>query len=130
MSRWSVAIALTLLVWAAGTVGSAGQEPADKPTLDAKEFGVSLARIKHKLDTLPQSEEARSLLRFNFYVEVYARAPQLDYFHGFDVHNSPITHGTPLHDEMLSVMRSGDPQLLPPAMNISNVLGWAWKRNR
>ena len=125
----AVGIAVALVVFAAvGTTGA--QDRSDQATLEAEELGVSLARIKHRLEQLPDDEEARSLLRLNFYVEVYGRTPQLHYFQGFDLHNSPIPHGPPTHDQLLSVMRSGDPQLRPPAINLNNVIGWALKLGR
>ena len=101
------------------------QDTPEQATLDAEELGVSLARIKQKLERLPDDMEARSLLRLNFYVQVYARTPQLNYFEGFDLHNSPVPYGPPTHEQLLAIMRSGEPRLSGPVMNLNNVIGWA-----
>ena len=105
----------------------AAQEASEQAVLDAEEMGVSLARIRNKLERLPDSLEERSLLRLNFYIEVYAQAPQLDYFFDYDIHNSPIPSGPPMYYEMLSVMRSDQPNILPPPVNLTPILGWVWK---
>ena len=123
--RGIIALALLIFIFAAHSGLASAQDPSDQATLEAEGLGVSLARIKQKLDRLPDDLETRSLLRLNFYVQVYARTPQLDYFQGFDLHNSPVPKGPPSHDQLLAVMRSGDPQLTGPAINLNNVLGWA-----
>lgn len=128
MCRRRAIIALALLIFAASGSAAAAQDPSDQATLEAEELGVSLARIKHKLDRLPDDIETRSLLRLNFYIEVYARTPQLSYFQGFDLHNSPVPYGPPTHDQLLAVMRTGDPQLTTPAINFNNIIGWAISR--
>ena len=123
-------ITLTLLVCAGSAVSAAPQDSSDRAVLDAEELGVSLARIKQRLDQLPVDAEVRSLLRLNFYIEVYGHAPQRNNFRGFDLHNSPVPYGPPTHDQLLAVMRGGDPQLRPPAVNLNNIVGWALKLGR
>ena len=107
------------------TAQDTAQDTPEQATLEAEELGVSLARIKQKLERLPDDMEARSLLRLNFYIQVYARTPQLDYFEGFDLHNSPVPYGPPTHEQLLAIMRSGEPRLTGPTMNLNNVIGWA-----
>lgn len=109
-----------------GAVVSGHAQAATPEVLDAEDLGVSLARIQRRLDRLPEGDDARRLLRLNFYVEVYGRAPRLDLFEGFDLHNGPVPYGVPRHNEMLSAMRSDDP-LYPPAINLNPIAGWAWK---
>ena len=106
------------------------QEATDDKPFEAEALGVSFDRIKYKLDRLPQRDELSSLLRLDFYVEVYARAPQIDYFQGFDLQHSPIAGGVPMNGEMLEVMRSGEPPLVPAAINLNNVLDWFRKLSR
>ncbi len=127
MCRRRAIIALALFIFVFATSGglATAQDTSEQATLEAEELGVSLARIKHKLERLPDDMEARSLLRLNYYVQVYARTPQLDYFRGFDLHNSPVPYGPPTHDQLLAVMRSGEPKLTGPAINLNNVVGWA-----
>ena len=122
-----------LLVSGAGVQVSAqdvSPESAEVATevLMAEDLGISLARIQHRLDKLPEGDEARRLLRLNFYVQVYARAPKLELFDGFDLHNSPIPYGVPMHSEMLRMMSPNE--LYPTAVNLNPVLGWTWRALR
>ena len=124
----SVSLVLSLLLTCgASAVASAQDEPVDPVTdlVQAEDFGVSLDRIQRQLDRLPDDVEAGRLLRLDYYVQVYGRAPRLELFRGFDFLNSPVAYGTPLHNEMLGVMRSNE--LYPPAANLNPVLGWAWR---
>lgn len=119
---------LTCIVTAHAPVGAQSQtipSPTMADVLEAEEMGVSLARIQRRLDSLPSDAEARNLLRFNYYVQVYARAPPLDLFHGFDIHNSPIPYGAPVHSEMLAVMHPNP--LYPSSISLNPITGWAWK---
>jgi hypothetical protein len=126
--RAIIALALFLFAYAASGGFATAQGTSEQATLEAEELGVSLARIKHKLERLPDDMEARNLLRLNYYIQVYARTPPLDYFEGFDLHNSPVPSGPPTHDQLLAVMRSGEPQLTGPVINLGNVIGWANSR--
>ncbi len=99
--------------------------PTMADVLEAEELGVSLSRIRRRLDALPSASEARSLLRLNYYVQVYGRTPPLDLFYDFDIHNSPISYGVPLHNEMLAVMHPNP--LYPSSISLNPIAGWAWK---
>ena len=90
--------------------------------LAAEDLGISLARIQRRLDKLPEGQEAQRLLRLNFYIQVYAKAPRLELFNGFDLHNSPIPYGVPTHTDMLRMMNPNP--LYPPAVNLNPLLGW------
>ena len=79
-------------------------------------------------DRIPEGREARRLLRLNYYVRVYAKAPRLNFLNGFDVHNSPVPYGVPMHSDMLKMM-SPNP-LYPPAANLGSILGWSWRAIR
>lgn len=119
--KWiGIVLALILVVGAAAT--GAAQEATDQTPADADALGVSFDRIKDKLDKLPERDEVSELLRLDFYVDVYARAPEIDYFQGFDLQNSPIADGVPMDNELLDVMRSGDPPLVPPVMDLGKIL--------
>ena len=98
--------------------------PQAPEVLEAEELGVSLARIQRRLDRLPDESDPNTL-RLNFYVQVYGRAPELNLFEGFDLHNSPVPYGVPLHNEMMAVMHPNP--LYPPAVNLNTVAGWAWR---
>ena len=127
-TRLIAAIGLVTVV--AATNPTLAQDAPSVPTsvLEAVDFGGSLARIQRRLNRLPDSEDARGSLPLDYYVRVYAKAPRLERFRGFDLHNSPVPYGAPMHDEMLQVIRGT--QLYPPSANLNAVMGWAWKALR
>ena len=110
--------ALTMLP--ANAVGN--QAPAADTRLDAEQLPVSLERIKRKLDRLAVAANDRSVLRLRFYVEVYGRAPRINIFEGFDVHNGPVPYGAPTHTTMRDV--ATPIEFRSPVANIGNVIGW------
>jgi len=124
MPRIWIGIVLTLIVVVDVTTTGAAQETTDDASAETEVLGVSFDRIKYKLDTLPERDEVSNLLQLDFYVEVYARPPEIDYFQGFDLVNSPIADGVPMMDELQEAMTAGDPPLVSPAMNLSNLLEW------
>ena len=91
--------------------------------LPAEERPVSLQRIKRKLAQLGPAQS--SLLRLDYYVEVYGRAPKIDVLQAFDVHSGPVPYGAPTHAELVSLIlppESPTPPLLPsPGIDI---IGW------
>jgi len=121
MPRLWIGTVLTLVLVVGGNMVAA-QESADDALVETEALGVSFDRIRDKLDRLPDRDEVSDLLRLDFYVEVYAKAPEIDYIQGFDLQNSPIAEGVPMEDELLEVMRSGDPQLVPPVVDFGNLL--------
>ena len=123
-SSWRFAV-YTLAVVGAATVSVGAQASEDDAAFDTATLGVSLERIQYKLDRLPSVDQVSSLLRLDFYVEVYAEAPEINYFQGFDLENAPIAHGIPMHSEMMAVMSPGRlAPILGPAMNLSNGIAW------
>ena len=123
-SSWRFAV-YTLAVVGAATVSVGAQASEDDAAFDTATLGVSLERIQYKLDRLPSVDQVSSLLRLDFYVEVYAEAPEINYFQGFDLENAPIAHGIPMHNEMMAVMSPGRlAPILGPAMNLSNGIAW------
>ena len=125
LSFWR-SVVLTLAVMVAITVPVGAQDSESEAAFDPATLGVSLERIQTKLDRLPSRDEVSSLVRLDFYVEVYAEAPKIDYFQGFDLENAPIAHGVPMHNQMMAVMSPGRlaPILNAPAMNLGDGIGW------
>ena len=100
----------------------AGQEDGPPAPLPAVELPINLERVRRQLEALPSSEVARSRLRLEFYVNVYARAPELDPLEGFDIHTGLVPHGAPSHTEM---MRQWTPAGFDvPVANLGSILGW------
>ena len=91
--------------------------------LPAEELSVSLERIKQKLAQLGPAQS--SLLRLDYYVEVYGRAPKIDVLQAFDVHGGPMPDGAPTHAELQSLILPPEspapPLLLSPGIDIT---GW------
>ena len=103
---------------------AAGQDRETDPPapLPAVELPINLERVKRGLETLPSREEARSRLRLEFYVNVYARAPQYDPLEGFDIHTGLVPHGSPTHADM---MRQWTPAGFDvPVADFTPILGW------
>ncbi len=127
-----VTLGLLLTSGAEAQVSAQDALPASVETtpevLEAEDLGISLARIQQRLDRIPEGLEARRLLRLNYYVRVYAKAPPQNFLNGFDVHNSPVPYRVPMHSDMLKMM-SPNP-LYPPAANLGSILGWSWRTIR
>ena len=114
-----------MAVVAAANVSVGAQDSEDGTAFNTATLGVSLERIQHKLGRLPSGDQVSSLLRLDFYVEVYGEAPEINYFQGFDLQNAPIAHGVPMHNQMMAVMSPGRlAPILGPAMNLGNGIGW------
>ena len=100
------------------------QERLEPQPLPALELPVNLQRLKQRLTALPARDEDRSLLKLNFYVEVYGRAPEINPLEGFNLHSGPVPYGPPTHTRMLRQMNPHTYQ----AISSGAVLGWS--RNR
>jgi len=120
--KWFGNVLTLVLIVGAPTAGMGQETP--NASVETEALGVSFDRIKYKLDTLLDRDEVSSLLQLDFYVEVYAKAPEADYFQGFNLQNSPIADGVPMADELMKAITSGDPPLIPPAINLNNLIDW------
>ena len=121
LKRATTAIAVLLLVppLAAPAAGQEGSPPA---TLPAVELPINLARVKRGLEVLPSSEEARSRLKLDFYVNVYARAPRINPLEGFDLHTGLIPFGGPTHADMMNHWTPAGFGV--PVADFGSLLGW------
>lgn len=118
---------LLVVVALSGAAPLSAQEPeSEAPPLDAVELPVSLERIRSELDRLPPAKSEQDVLRLNFYVRVYGRAPDVDILEGYDLHNGPVPYGTPTHADMRELI--SPVQTSTPGRQFGNVLGWAWRR--
>ena len=88
--------------------------------LPAEELPASLERIQRKLAQVGPAQS--SLLRLDYYVEVYGRAPKINVLQDFDVHSGPVPYGAPTHAELLGLILPPEsrtpPLLLSPEINI------------
>jgi hypothetical protein len=126
--RSLLTVLMSLALVAAATTMPRGQATdADTDALlQAVDLPVSLERIKRQLDRLPVAKNEQDVLRLSFYVRVYGQAPAVNVFEGFDVHNGPVPYASPTHATMRDI--TTPVEFSAPAVNLGNVLGWAWRR--
>ncbi len=120
-----VALAALTLVVGIATTGWSQSSDVGEP-LDAVDLPVSLERIRSELDRLPVAKSEQDVLRLNFYVRVYGRAPDVNVLEGYDVHNGPVPYGSPTHADMRELI--SPMQVSTPGRQFGNVIGWAWRR--
>ncbi len=114
-----MAVLLSAPAAAAGSQES-GRQEASVPLLDAEQLPVSLERIRRELRSRPMLDPES--LRLSYYVEVYAKRPQLDVFAGFDLHNSPVPYGAPSHREIIDLVTPLE--FRSPPADLTGVLNW------
>ena len=126
----AIVLLVGMLSLPGGTTVRAGQnnDDASPAFLEAEELGVLLARVKKKLDR-PVARGLRNLLRLDYYVTVYGKAPTLD-LASFDLHRSPVPPGATYHTEMMRALRLNTvyPGTIP--LDANPVAGWAWRALR
>ncbi len=113
---------LLLALW----LGGASAQERDVDPLPSVELAVNLERLKRRLADLPESDEERSLLKLDYYVSVYAQAPEINLYEGFDLHNGPVPFGPPTHDDFQALWTPEE--FSAPAADLGSVLGWLLKR--
>ena len=121
MSTRSVLPPIMVVLLAVLAVPTRAGQVAAGEVLSSTELPVSLERVRRKLDRLPSSQGERNLLRLNYYIEVYGRAPDLDLLKGFDIHDGPVPYSF-THSELLAVTT---PRHFRPS--VANVVGWTWR---
>jgi hypothetical protein len=122
-------VLLIALSCAPAAQAGGGQAPAASAPDDAEaalHLPVSLDRIRHLLDESAIFAEEDGRLRLNIQVRVFAPAPRIEVFRGFDLEHSPPRYGTPAHAEMVAAAR---PSRLgfrrgTPAANTGHLISW------
>ena len=122
-------VLLGVLLGAQAAHAAAGQAPPAGIADDTEailQLPVSIDRIRQLLHELPDLEERDGMLRLNIQVRVFAPAPQIDVFRGFDLEHSPPRYGAPVHSEMMALttpsrfrFRNGT-----PAANTGHLISW------
>jgi hypothetical protein len=97
-------------VWAqeGGTPGTAATQAqplpapptADQPPPSVDSLGMSFARIKRGLRTLPPST-AKTALKLEYYVEVQGLMPPIPLFKPGELTTGPVPFGAPTHRDMM-----------------------------
>ena len=104
----------------------AAAQDVDGAPLPAIRLAVNLERVKRKLAALPASEDGRSILDLNYYLEVYGRAPRLDLLEGFDTHIGPVPFGGPSHADLRDLWTPKE--FSSPVADLGSLFGWLLKR--
>ena len=122
-----VSLLTMLLLGPLASVDAAAQDVDDAPPpLPAVELSVNLERLKRKLETLPATDEERSVMKLNFYLNVYGSAPRINPLLGFDLHTGPVPFGGPSHADMLNQWTPEE--FSAPVADLGSVLGWLFNR--
>ena len=117
---------LTVLLLNPPALVQTAAQDVDGARLPAVELPVNFERVKRQLAALPATDDERSILKLNFYVEVYGRAPRLDLLRGFDRHNGPVPFGGPSHADMRALWTPEE--FSAPVANLGSALDWLVKR--
>ena len=122
-------VLLTALLGAQAAHAGSGQAPAADIPDDSEtilQLPVSIDRIRQLLDESALFEEGDGVLRLNIQVRVFAPAPPIEVFRGFDLEHSPPRYGAPVHSEMMALttpsrfrFRNGT-----PAANTGHLISW------
>lgn len=102
------------------------QEAVPPDPLPSVELPVNLERMKRRLSALPASDDERSLLRLDYYVSVYGRAPGINVLEGFDLHNGPVPFGPPTGADLRALWTPEE--FSAPVADLTSVIGWLLKR--
>lgn len=118
-------LVVQLPVAQAQTGGSGGSQPKTQSpapsSVDVDKLPVSVVRIKRTLDTTPPADPKSSLLRLNYYVDVYGQFSPIDLFDGVDLSpGGPIQYGGMTHAEFLSMVTPQE--FRSPVMDFSGAI--------
>jgi hypothetical protein len=119
--RAFVSLLTVLLLSPIAAVRAAAQDD-DRAPQPAVRLSVNLERLKQKLAALPASDDERSLLALNYYLEVYGRAPRINLLEGFDAHIGPSPFGAPSHDDMRAIWTPEE--FSSPVANLGSLFNW------
>ena len=124
----AIGCAVGLAVGLSATASAAQDSGADSgdAAIEASRLPVSLESIKRRLADLPERDGGANLLRLNTYIDVYARAPAIEFLQDFDVETGPLSYGAPTHAEMMEAVTPREWR--PRAIAIGTIFGAPWRR--
>lgn len=130
-----VALVLSLSSPAWAQTAPAPPAPDPQPEIDATKLGVSLERIQKGLRVTESREKAKqtgNALRLEFNVQVYGKAPKIEFFRGIDLVNGPVPGTAPTHRQFIDFVT---PSIYrQPTMPISTLAFWAamqlWQKGK
>ena len=90
--------------------------------VNVKLLPISLHRIQRELQQ-SSSTESREGLRLRYQIDVYGRAPAIEFFTKADnLTNGPVPYGGPTHKEMLYMMTPQE--FRAPVMDFTSFMRW------
>ena len=121
--RQTALAALTVFGIAASAAARASAQDASAGTpVDVKLLPISLHRIHRELQQ-SSSTESHEGLRLRYQVDVYGRAPAIEFFTQEDnLRDGPIPYGAPTHKEMLYMMTPQE--FRAPVMDFTSFMRW------
>ena len=95
---------------------------AGRQEVNVKLLPISLHRIQRELQQ-SSSTESREGLRLRYQIDVYGRAPAIEFFTKADnLTNGPVPYGGPTHKEMLYMMTPQE--FRAPVMDFTSFMRW------
>jgi hypothetical protein len=126
---WKLAAVATVLSMAVPPVGAQTEPPpardielapaAAQPSTPSQ-AAMSLERIQKKLAERPASADTGPL-RLEYYIEVYGKAPPVNFLENFDVMAGPVPRSAPTHQDILDVVT---PEGFSPAPDFAAFFQW------
>jgi hypothetical protein len=102
------------------------------PSVDPARLGVSLDRIRRKLDeAAARTEAGPDAMHLEFRVDVYGEAPKIDLLRDFPL-VGPVPYGAPTHQEVVDFLTPKE--FRSPVVPFYGMAVWAaqklWERSR
>ena len=95
---------------------------AGRQEVNVKLLPISLHRIHRELQQ-SSSTETREGLRLRYQIDVYGRAPAIEFFTRADnLANGPVPYGAPTHKQMLEMMTPQE--FRAPVMDFTAFMRW------
>lgn len=129
MKRLLLLVALFALGLPAGAAAQQAQQAQARPApaqsdarVNVDRLPLDLERIERQLRQTPERQDWDGF-RLRYFVDVYGKAPRLQFFEPGDVLPSkPIPYGAPTHKEMVDMMTPKEYRA--PAMDFSALMRW------
>jgi hypothetical protein len=104
------------------------QGAAAQQQIDVSRLPVDVSRIQRQLRQSAIREE-RDGPNLRYFVDVYARAPQIELFSKQEnLRTGPVPYGGPTHGQMLEVMTPREYRA--PGMDLGSLFRWAAGKSR
>ena len=126
MTQRAIVSLLSMLLLSPLALVQAAPQDDDGAALPVMKMPVNIERVKRTLAALPDTNAGRSLLKLNYYLEVYARAPQLNLLQGFDLDTGPVPFGGPSHADMRALWTPEE--FSAPVADLGALFKWISKR--